>query len=46
MIVTLREIPFALVITGDDARGLRVLVPALPGCYAFGDTSEEALENA
>ena len=31
---------------GNDNYAFRVVVPDLPGCYAAGDTLDEALHNA
>ena len=42
----LYKLPFVLHESNEDAAGkYRADIPALPGCRAWGDTAEEALEN-
>ena len=38
------EYQFTVVIEPDE-HGFHAFVPALPGCYSFGDTVEEAQVN-
>lgn len=38
---------FTVVVTKDpEDTGYNVTVPALPGCHTFGETIDEAYENA